>query len=77
MKNIKDLYAAALEEKETLLKNIIELLVFYKKVLKMDDPIESLIKLLTPPPGKEELWNQRYLEALKEMKEERERIKRE
>jgi hypothetical protein len=69
MDTIRDLYADSLDHKETLLGQIVELLVVEKKVLAWDEPLERIYDFITPPPGKKDAWNQRYREELKEMNE--------
>jgi hypothetical protein len=72
MKTIRDLYAAALEERLTLLKDIIELLVIEKKKMDWSDPIDRIYEFIKPPDGKKEAWNHRYKEELAKMKAKRE-----
>jgi hypothetical protein len=69
MDTIRDLYIAALDHKQKLLEQIIELLVIEKKVLQWDEPMERIYDFIDPPPEKKETWNQRFKEALKEMAE--------
>jgi hypothetical protein len=75
METIRDLYAAALEEKQTLLKDIIELLVIEKKKMNWSDPLDRIYEFIIPPEGKRQAWNQRYREELARMKAKRERGK--
>lgn len=71
MKTIRDLYAAALEDKQILLKDIIDLLVIEKKKMDWGDPIDRIYEFINPPEGKRKVWNQRYREELSRMKHER------
>lgn len=71
MKSIRDLYAAALEEKQTLLKDIIVLLVIEKKKMDWSDPIDRIYEFIDPPDENKELWNQHFKESLTEMREQK------
>lgn len=71
MKSIRDLYAAALEEKQTLLKDIIVLLVIEKKKMAWSDPIDRIYEFIDPPDEKKDLWNQHFKESLTEMREQK------
>jgi hypothetical protein len=75
MKTIRDLYAAALEEKQNLLKDIIDLLVIEKKKIDWNDPLDRIYEFIIPPERKSEAWNQRYREELAKMKAKRETYK--
>lgn len=76
MKTIRDYYAACIEYREVLLKEIIELIVFEKKLMTLDQPMNELMdKYLTPPVGKGEAWDKRFIEALAEMRAKKERVR--
>jgi hypothetical protein len=70
MVTIRDYYAAAIVDKKTLLKEMIELIVFEKGLMTLEQPMEDFKqRFLCPPDGKADAWNQRYREALTEMRE--------
>lgn len=69
MKTIRDYYNQAILQNETLLAELINLIIKEKKLMNMDDDMELFRqKFLNPPAHLKEAWNKRYREGLEEMR---------
>lgn len=73
MQTVRELYNQSIKFKETILIEIIELLVMEKEVLSLDDTVQHMFEKFLTPKSEEhkERLNRRYRECLEEMRKKR------